>query len=100
MASEFYDPTLTSSPQIKTTEIKVFSNNNQTYREKQKIIIQIPKEVQFIDPANTRLLVKLDFNNDLTGQQLTISEGNTGTIAWSNVDPGVSNVWVEVDIAA
>ena len=72
MASEFYDPTLTSSPQIKTTEIKVFSNNNQTYREKQKIIIQIPKEVQFIDPANTRLLVKLDFNNDLTGEQLNV----------------------------
>ena len=36
----------------------------------------------------------------LTGQQLAISEGNPGTIAWSNVDPGVSNVWVEVDIAA
>ena len=36
----------------------------------------------------------------VTGQQLTITEGNPGTIAWSNVDPGVSNVWVEVDIAA
>jgi len=72
MASEFYDPTLTSSPQIKTTEIKVFSNNNQTYREKQKVVLQIPKEVQFIDPANTRLLVKLDMNNDLTGEQLNV----------------------------
>ncbi len=46
--------------------------------------------------------VTVDLNTpvDLTGQQLTISEGNTGTIAWSNVDPDVSNVWVEVDIAA
>ena len=46
--------------------------------------------------------VTVDLNTpvDITGQQLTISEGNTGTIAWSNVDPGVSNTWVEVDIAA
>ena len=46
--------------------------------------------------------VTVDLNTpvDITGQQLTISEGNTGTIAWSNVDPGVSNNWVEVDIAA
>ena len=46
--------------------------------------------------------VTVDLNTpvDVTGQQLTISEGNTGTIAWSNVDPGVSNTWVEVDIAA
>ena len=46
--------------------------------------------------------VTVDLNTpvDLSGQQLSISVGNTGTIAWSNVDPGVSNVWVEVDIAA
>ena len=46
--------------------------------------------------------VTVDLNTpvDVTGQQLTISQGNTGTIAWSNVDPGVSNTWVEVDIAA
>ena len=46
--------------------------------------------------------VTVDLNTpvDITGQQLSISEGNTGTIAWSNVDPGVANVWVEVDIAA
>ena len=37
---------------------------------------------------------------DLTSLPMSISVGNTGTIAWSNVDPGVSNVWVEVDIAA
>ena len=49
---------------------------------------------------STWVIVDLDTPVDLTGQQLTISEGNTGTIAWSNVDPNVSNVWVEVDIAA
>lgn len=72
MSSELYDPELSSSPQIKTTEVKVYSNNNQTYREKQKIIIQIPKEIQFIDPANTRLLVKIDMNDDNTGTQLNV----------------------------
>ena len=46
--------------------------------------------------------VTVDLNTpvDITGQQMTANVGNTGTIAWSNVDPGVSNVWVEVDIAA
>jgi len=46
--------------------------------------------------------VTVDLNTpvDVTSQQMSISVGNTGTIAWSNVDPGVSNVWVEVDIAA
>jgi methyl coenzyme M reductase subunit D len=46
--------------------------------------------------------VTVDLNTpvDISGQQMSISVGNTGTIAWSNVDPGVSNVWVEVDIAA
>ena len=50
--------------------------------------------------AVASVTVDLDTPVDLTGQQLSISEGNSGTIAWSNVDPGVSNVWVEVDIAA
>ena len=50
--------------------------------------------------AVASVTVDLDTPVDLTGQQLSITEGNTGTIAWSNVDPGVSNVWVEVDIAA
>ena len=70
MAETFYDPKLSSSPQIQTEQIKVFSNNNQTYLEKQKIIIQIPKEVQFIDPANTYLQAKVDFNNDAAGTEL------------------------------
>ena len=50
--------------------------------------------------AVASVTVDLDTPVDLTGQQMSISVGNTGTIAWSNVDPGVSNVWVEVDIAA
>ena len=50
--------------------------------------------------ALASVTVDLDTPVDLTGQQMSISVGNTGTIAWSNVDPGVSNVWVEVDIAA
>ena len=50
--------------------------------------------------AIASVTVDLDTPVDLTGQQMSISVGNTGTIAWSNVDPGVSNVWVEVDIAA
>jgi hypothetical protein len=55
-----------------------------------------------VDAATAIASVTVDLNTpvDLTGQQLSISVGNTGTIAWSNVDPGVSNVWVEVDIAA
>ena len=46
------------------------------------------------------MTVDLNTPVDVTGQQMSISVGNTGTIAWSNVDPGVANVWVEVDIAA
>ena len=50
--------------------------------------------------AVASVTVDLDTPVDLTGQQMAANVGNTGTIAWSNVDPGVSNVWVEVDIAA
>ena len=50
--------------------------------------------------AINSVTVELNTPADVTGQQLSISEGNIGTIAWSNVDPDVSNVWVEVDIAA
>ena len=66
----FYDPKMSSSPQIKTEQIKIFSNNNQTYLQKQKVIIQVPKEVQFFDPANSYLQAKVDMNNDNTGVSL------------------------------
>ena len=37
---------------------------------------------------------------DLTGFAMTLSEGTPGSVAWSDVDPNVSNTWTEVDIAA
>ena len=37
---------------------------------------------------------------DVTGQSLTSAVGSPLIISWSNVDPGVTNTWTEVDIAA
>ena len=37
---------------------------------------------------------------DLTGIQMTASVGNVNITAWQEVDPGVNNVWTEVDLAA
>ncbi len=35
-----------------------------------------------------------------TGQSLTASAGSVNIFAWSEIDPGVTNVWTEVDLAA
>ena len=37
---------------------------------------------------------------NVTGQSLTSAVGSPLIISWSNVDPGVTNTWTEVDIAA
>jgi len=37
---------------------------------------------------------------DVTGIELTSSIGSTNITAWQEVNPGVSNVWTEVDLAA
>jgi hypothetical protein len=37
---------------------------------------------------------------DVTGILLQSSIGNTNVTAWAEIDPGVSNVWTEVDLAA
>jgi len=80
-----------------TTNLLTISDGEET------VSIDVTVSVTGLTTMTTALnSVTVDLNTpvDITGQQLTISEGNTGTIAWSNVDPGVSNTWVEVDIAA
>ena len=80
-----------------TTNLLTISDGEET------VSIDVTATVTGLATMTTSLnSVTVDLNTpvDVTGQQLTISEGNTGTIAWSNVDPGVSNTWVEVDIAA
>ena len=37
---------------------------------------------------------------DVTGIQMTASIGNVNITAWQEIDPGVNNVWTEVDLAA
>ncbi len=37
---------------------------------------------------------------DVTGIQLQSNTGNPNVTAWAEIDPGVSNVWTEVDLAA
>ena len=37
---------------------------------------------------------------DVTGIQLQTNTGNPNITAWAEIDPGVSNVWTEVDLAA
>ena len=37
---------------------------------------------------------------DVTGIQMTASVGNVNITAWAEIDPGVNNVWTEVDLAA
>ena len=39
-------------------------------------------------------------NVDITGIQMTISAGQANVTSWQEIDPGVSNVWTEVDLAA
>ena len=35
-----------------------------------------------------------------TGIELTSTAGSTNITSWQEVDPGVTNVWTEVDLAA
>jgi len=37
---------------------------------------------------------------DVTGIQLQTNTGNPNITAWAEIDPGVSNVWTDVDLAA
>ena len=39
-------------------------------------------------------------NIDVTGIGLTANIGSVNVTAWSEIDPGVNNVWTEVDRAA
>jgi hypothetical protein len=39
-------------------------------------------------------------NIDVTGIELTSSTGTPNITAWQEIDPGVTNVWTEVDLAA
>ena len=39
-------------------------------------------------------------NVTVSGIELTSSVGSTNITAWSEIDPGVNNVWSEVDLAA
>ena len=39
-------------------------------------------------------------NIDVTGIELTSSTGAPNITAWQEIDPGVNNVWTEVDLAA
>ena len=37
---------------------------------------------------------------DVTGQALTTSISGVNISAWSEIDPGVANIWTPVDLAA
>jgi hypothetical protein len=39
-------------------------------------------------------------NIDVTGIQMTISAGSVNVTPWQEVNPDVTNVWSEVDLAA
>ena len=39
-------------------------------------------------------------NISVTGIQMTASVGNPRVTSWQEIDPGVNNVWTEVDLAA
>lgn len=43
---------------------------------------------------------KADANVTLTGLGLTATAGSTSIFAWREIDPNVTNVWTEVDLAA
>ncbi len=37
---------------------------------------------------------------DVTGIQMTASTGNANITSWQEINPGVTNVWTTVDLAA
>ena len=39
-------------------------------------------------------------NIDVSGIQMTASIGNPIITSWQEIDPGVTNTWTEVDLAA
>lgn len=41
-----------------------------------------------------------DASAEVTGMSATMSIGSVTTTSWQEIDPGVSNVWTEVDLAA
>jgi len=101
--NELESDTGTIGPIIGTANVSLTTNLLTISDEPVDISIDVTASVtglSLMTTAVASVTVDLDTPVDLTGQQLSISEGNPGTIAWSNVDPGVSNVWVEVDIAA
>ena len=65
-------------------------------------IIDVTVEPSGIPLASAMNSVTVDLNTpvDLTGFAMDLNQGNVGTVAWSDVDPNVSNTWVDVDIAA
>ena len=65
-------------------------------------IIDVTVEPSGIPLASAMNSVTVELNTpvDLTGFAMDITQGNVGTVAWSDVDPNVSNTWVDVDIAA
>ena len=45
-------------------------------------------------------VITFDANAEVTGISATMSIGSVKTTTWQEIDPGVSNVWTEVDLAA
>ena len=43
---------------------------------------------------------KADADVDVTGVQLQTNTGTPNITAWAEIDPGVSNIWTDVDLAA
>ena len=45
-------------------------------------------------------VITFDASAEVTGMSATMSIGSVTTTSWQEIDPGVSNVWTEVDLAA
>jgi hypothetical protein len=66
-------------------------------------VIDVSVSVGGLSTINTSInsvTTKLKTPVDLTGQNLTIATRTPSTVAWSDVNQNVTNLWVEVDIAA
>ena len=66
-------------------------------------VIDVSVSVGGLSTINTSInsvTTKLNTPVDLTGQNLTIATRTPSTVAWSDVNQNVTNLWVEVDIAA
>ena len=101
--NELESDTGTIGPITGTANVSVSTNLLTISDEAVDVSIDVTASVTGLTTMTTAVNsveVKAKTPVDVTGFGLSVSVGNTGTIAWSNVDPGVSNVWVEVDIAA